>query len=140
MASQNFIENYEDPNGLTEDDLISMIDGEEPGPEYYAGLSPQAAQQLICKVLDDYLDPRYSELLKAKFFGDCDNESISSLTKITGVSYKNTHKRYYQALEAFKEVVKKEFPDIWIVLQTPALKLPGPAKGSKHKPKEIVNE
>ncbi len=133
MSHQTFIDNYADPNALSEDMLIAALDADKADVEYYSGLSSSEAELLIQKVLDDHLPQKYSELLKAKFYGDCDQESIRALMKITGVSYKNTHKRYYQALAAFEKVLRTEFYPIWCILQTASIRKPGPAKGSKHK-------
>lgn len=133
MSHQNYIDNYIDPNALTEDDLIAALDADKEEALYYGSLSATEAQTLVENILDNYLDPRFSELLKAKFFGNCDDVSIRALMKITGVSYKNTHKRYYQAMAAFKKVLETEFYPIYCLLQTPTIKKPGPAKGSKHK-------
>ena len=133
MSHQNHIDNYIDPNALTEDDLIAALDADKEDALYFASLSASEAQELVQNILDNYLEPRFSELLKAKFFGECDNESIRALMKITGVSYKNTHKRYYQAMAAFRKVLETEFYPIYCLLETPAIKKPGPAKGSKRK-------
>ena len=133
MSHQNYIDNYADPNGLTENDLIAALDADKADAQYYSNLSASEAGSLIQNILDNYLPKRYSELLKAKYFGNCDEESIRALMKVTGVSYKNTHKRYYQAMAAFEKVLKTEFYPIYCILQTASIKKPGPAKGYKHR-------
>ena len=105
------LENIVDHSQPTEDDLISMIDGEEEH-NIVEGITNEEVSRIVLHLIDK-LSPTHATLLRVKFLEDKD-PSIRSLGAYVGLGKTRTNVQYHKALEAFKKLLLEEYPSLFV--------------------------
>ena len=110
-------EDIPDASALTEDELISLLDGEQEDEREWV---PEMSNGEVFKIIESLisqLSDVHQTLLRTKFLEgkDC---SIRSLGATVPLSKTRINVQYHRALKALKNLLLTEYPALFVALQT----------------------